>query len=334
MKSNSTKRTLVGKILFVYLTSLLILSFSIQAEAYSIVWTPAKNEQTIALGQAQDLTVTFRSSIDLKDAGLWISPGLQPFISLTPAYFKTIKANARKNVEIHFFIPPNTQAGMYYDGTIHLKVGSATNPQGLKVRLSVVYPENHPPVANAGPDQTAFVTQTVTLNESKSSDVDGDPLTFRWSFTSIPSGSGATLFDSSAVNPTFVVDKPGTYVVQLVLNDGYMDSAPDTVSISTENSKPVANAGPDQTVYVTDTVQLDGSKSTDVDGDLLSYKWSFVSVPAGSSAILSDPASVKPSFIVDKPGTYVAQLIVNDGYVDSLADTVTITTENSKTVAN
>jgi RHS repeat-associated protein len=193
---------------------------------------------------------------------------------------------------------------------------------------------NSAPVANAGPDQTVFVTQTVTLDGSKSSDVDGDPLTYSWSFTSVPSGSAAILSDPSAVKPTFVVDKPGIYLVQLIVNDGYVDSLPDSVTISTENSKPVANAGADQTVYVTDTVQLDGSKSTDVDGDLLSYKWSFVSVPTGSSASLSDTTSVKPSFVADKPGAYVAQLIVNDGKVDSIADTVTITTANSKPVAD
>ena len=39
------------------------------------------------------------------------------------------------------------------------------------------------------------------------------------------------------------------------------------------NTPPVADAGPDQTVQVTDTVQLDGSGSTDVDGDLLTFSW-------------------------------------------------------------
>src|SRR4030065_2797685 len=73
-----------------------------------------------------------------------------------------------------------------------------------------------------------------------------------------------------------------------------------TISILGMNHSPVANAGPDQTVYVGDTVQLDGSKSSDVDGDLLIYRWSFISIPAGSAATVSDPTLVKPSFTVDK----------------------------------
>ncbi|MGC9967116.1 MAG: PKD domain-containing protein, partial [Syntrophobacteraceae bacterium] len=216
-----------------------------------------------------------------------------------------------------------------------LKIGhNPFDPNVLSWTISGKRPADSPPVASAGPDQTVFVTQTVQLDGSKSSDPDGDALTFKWSFVSIPAGSGAALSDPSSVNPTFVVDRPGTYIVQLVANDGLLDSAPARVTISTQNSKPVANGGPDQTVHIGDTVTLDGSKSSDVDGDLLTFKWSLTTLPAGSTAVLSNPSDVKPSFEVDKPGTYVAQLIVNDGKLDSAPATVTIITENSKPVAN
>ena len=206
---------------------------------------------------------------------------------------------------------------------------------GSFITVSILsQPTNHPPVANAGPDQTVYMGDKVKLDGNKSSDIDGDPLTFHWSLTSTPSGSRATLSDSKTVNPIFVVDKPGAYVVQLIVNDGIEDSLPDAVTISTVNSRPVANAGPDQSVYVTDTVQLDGSKSTDVDGNLLTYKWSSTSAPQSTSITLSDPASVQPSFKVDNPGIYTVELIVNDGQLDSIPDTVTITTANSKPVAN
>jgi hypothetical protein len=189
--------------------------------------------------------------------------------------------------------------------------------------------QNSPPVANAGPDQSVFFGDTVTLDGSGSTDVDGDPLTYSWSFTSRPPGSTATLSDPFAVNPTFVVDVSGTYVVQLIVNDGTVNSAPDSVTINTLNSPPVANAGPDQSPFVTDTVTLDGSGSTDVDGDPLTYSWSFTSQPAGSTATLSDPFAVNPTFVVDVFGTYVVQLIVNDGTVNSDPDTMTIITLNS-----
>ncbi|MDA2919342.1 PKD domain-containing protein [Desulfobacterota bacterium AH_259_B03_O07] len=193
---------------------------------------------------------------------------------------------------------------------------------------------NSAPVANAGPDQSVFVGDTVQLDGSGSSDVDGDTLTFSWSFVSRPQGSNATLSDPTAVQPTFDVDVFGTYVLELIVNDGTVDSAPDSVTITTLNSPPVANAGPDQAISVPTTVQLDGSGSTDVDGDLLTFNWSLTSIPQGSSAQLSDANIVNPTFNADIPGTYVAQLIVNDGTVDSDADTVTITTENIRPVVD
>ena len=126
--------------------------------------------------------------------------------------------------------------------------------------------DNQPPMADAGADQAVYVNHTVRLDGSGSSDVDGNSLTFTWSFVSKPSGSNATLSDTKAVKPIFDVDAAGTYTVQLIVNDGTVNSAPDTVTISTDNSAPVGHAGADQAVLVNDTVQLDGSGSSDVDG--------------------------------------------------------------------
>jgi len=193
---------------------------------------------------------------------------------------------------------------------------------------------NSPPVANAGPAQTVTPRTVVRLDGSASSDPDNHPLTFAWSLIKIPSSSAATLSDPRAVHPTFTVDLPGTYVAQLIVNDGLLDSAPATVTISTLNSAPVANAGPDQSVRVGATVVLDGSASSDADRDALAFAWSFTSLPTDSTTTLSNPTSVHPTFVVDKRGMYVVQLIVNDGTVNSAPDTVSITTTNAPPVAN
>ena len=100
---------------------------------------------------------------------------------------------------------------------------------------------------------------------------DGDPLAFRWSLLSRPDGSAAVLSDPSAVAPLFVVDVAGTYVAQLIVNDGLQDSEPDTVTITTENSRPTADAGPDQQAARGATVVLDGSGSSDPDGTPLAF---------------------------------------------------------------
>ncbi|WP_434113447.1 PKD domain-containing protein [Methylocaldum sp. GT1TLB] len=209
-------------------------------------------------------------------------------------------------------------------------------PANVKFRPSLLewrFGHDLRPVAEAGPDQTAPVGTTVYLDGSTSSDGDGDPLTFRWTFTEKPNGSTAILSDRTAVNPTFTIDKPGTYTVQLVVDDGQLASVPDTVTVSTVNSAPVANAGPDQTAPVGTTVRLDGSASSDVDGDPLSYQWTLTLAPDGSAAHLSDPNSATPAFTLDRPGYYSAQLVVDDGLASSEPDFVSIATLNSKPVA-
>ncbi len=83
-----------------------------------------------------------------------------------------------------------------------------------------------------------------------------------------------------------------------------------------ENKPPVANAGSDQpppTVCVSQTVQLDGSRSSDPEKNLLFFKWMFISKPTGS-LLLDPPAVMRPTFIPDKSGEYVLELTVHDGF--------------------
>jgi hypothetical protein len=120
------------------------------------------------------------------------------------------------------------------------------------------------------------------------------------------------------------LDRSGSYVLQLIVSDGQLDSVPDLMLVTTLNSRPVADAGSDRAGVIGTPVQLTGSGSHDVDGDPLTYFWSFTTVPAGSQASLSSDSVVNPSFAPDVGGTYVAQLIVSDGHLKSDPDTVVI----------
>ena len=186
---------------------------------------------------------------------------------------------------------------------------------------------NSAPTADAGSDQNVATGTQVTLDGSGSSDADGDTLTYSWSFTSVPSGSAASLSGASTITPTFTPDVDGDYVVQLVVNDGDVDSAPDqlTVMSATQNSPPMADAGPNQEVISGSQVTLNGTGSSDADGDSLSHEWSFVSKPTGSAATLAGSNSISPQFTADLEGTFVVQLVVNDGSESSAPDQVTVT---------
>jgi alpha-tubulin suppressor-like RCC1 family protein len=88
-------------------------------------------------------------------------------------------------------------------------------------------------IANAGPPQTVQTGTIVTLDGSGSTDSSGlTPLTYAWSFISVAPGSTATLANATSVHPTFTVDQPGNYVVQLVvINSAGMSSTPSIVPI-------------------------------------------------------------------------------------------------------
>jgi subtilisin family serine protease len=288
---------------------------------------------------------------------------------------------------------------------------------------------NEKPTANAGDNQTANREETITLNGSDSSDKNGDSLTYKWEFVSKPTGSTSSLSNSNTTSPTFVADVAGEYVLQLIVNDGKVNSDPSnvtitvsgssdggadvttwttgaynnnedrsqklsisgasslvvrvvgkvessfdfiyiydasgkeiaqydgtinktlivqgssitarllsdssetasgvTVSISEEgeevNNKPIANAGTNQNGHTGDSILLNGSKSSDKDEDSLTYQWKFNSKPSGSKALFTDKMTDSPSFIADKVGNYVVELIVNDGTVDSSPSTITVT---------
>ena len=88
------------------------------------------------------------------------------------------------------------------------------------------------------------------------------------------------------------------------------------------NTAPRSDAGPDQRVTAGARVHLDGSASSDADGDTLSYRWT---APSGIS--LSDPSAMQPTFSTGATAggaTYAFSLVVNDGSVDSGSDTVVV----------
>jgi hypothetical protein len=183
------------------------------------------------------------------------------------------------------------------------------------------------PVANAGTAQNVLVGTTVALSGAVSSDANGDSLTYLWSFTSKPVGSTSILSNTSSVNPSFVPNIAGSYVLNLIVNDGRVSSAASTVTIAAAaaNVAPVSNAGTAQNAVVDSTVALSGGASSDANGDTLAYTWGFTSKPSGSTATLSNVAIVSPTFVPDLAGSYVLNLVVSDGQLSSTVSTVTIT---------
>ena len=184
-----------------------------------------------------------------------------------------------------------------------------------------------PPVAQAGPAQSVATGTVVTLDGSASSAHAGRTLSYTWTLQSKPAGSAASLSSQTSARPTFTADVAGTYVASVIVNDGKVSSNAAAVSItaSAANAAPVANAGYAQNVLSGSVVELDGSTSSDANGDVLTFAWELTEKPANSTATLSSVSSARTTFTADATGLYVAKLIVNDGKASSADATVTIT---------
>jgi hypothetical protein len=94
------------------------------------------------------------------------------------------------------------------------------------------------------------------------------------------------------------------------------------------NRAPLADAGPDQDVDPLQEVVLDGSQSSDPDGDLpLSFAWTLVRRPEGSATVLADETLAQAAMTPDLVGVYEAELFVTDStdLTSLLPDRVVIT---------
>ena len=194
------------------------------------------------------------------------------------------------------------------------------------ITITVLDVDNTAPVADAGPDLGFPLDAIIFLDGSASRDDDGDALSFLWRLTAGP--GTVTLSDSTAAQTSFTATVAGDYVFALLVSDSVM-TANDEVTISlsaADNIRPIADAGADTVITVGSQLVLDGSASSDPDGDglTLEYEWT-ISGPPGVQITLSEPSSETPSFTPLEAGEYTVALTVRDaGGLESLRHQIVV----------
>jgi len=182
---------------------------------------------------------------------------------------------------------------------------------------------NQPPVAHANGPYSGTAGQAVSFNSAGSSDPDGSIVAYAWSF-----GDGGT---SSQANPTHTYGSAGTYSVSLTVTDNNGAKASDSTSanIATttpSNQPPVAHANGPYSGTAGQAVSFSSAGSSDPDGSIVAYAWSFGDGGTSSQA--------NPTHTYGSAGTYTVGLTVTDNNGAKASDATTASIQGSVSTPN
>jgi PKD repeat protein len=207
----------------------------------------------------------------------------------------------------------------FYEARLDLVDNGLPEPAVVSFPFAVIVADrpNLPPVAEAGPDMAAVAGAEIAFDASASRDPDGSILTHSWDF-----GDGNT---ASGIRTRHVYQFPGVYTLTLAVgDDGPHDrlTATDSVTVTVApapNQPPVAEAGTDRMVATGEIIEFEGRDSSDPDGNVLAWRWSF-----GDGGASPDAA---PRHAFHDPGVYTVELTVTDDGEPAMtsSDTVTVT---------
>lgn len=204
----------------------------------------------------------------------------------------------------------------------------ATATDDVLIIVDAEPPANKAPVALAGNDvNLTLPTNSTSINGNASNDPDGSIVTYSWTIISGPSQPdlGNTTTPYLNINNLVI----GTYVFRLTVTDNKAATSFDDVTVNVYsgpegNKLPFANAGNDINVFLpASTANLTGSTSSDPDGYIRDYRWSFVSGPSGYA--ISNDYAADPTVSNLREGVYVFRLLVIDNNGATATDDVTIT---------
>ncbi len=167
--------------------------------------------------------------------------------------------------------------------------------------VTVNEPVNEAPRASFSVTPTSgIVPVSVNVDANGSSDLDGSIVSYEWDF-----GDGAT---AQGVTASHTYSTVGTYTITLVVtdNDESAGSTTRTVTVSSPSNQPptAAFTATPQSGSAPLLVSTDAQSSSDADGTISNYAWSFGDGATGSGA------TAQHEYVI--PGTYTLMLTVTD----------------------
>ena len=176
---------------------------------------------------------------------------------------------------------------------------------------------NHPPTAAPGGPYSGTEGATVGFDGSGSSDPDGDPLGYAWSFGD---GSSAT-----GVAPSHTYVGAGSYTVTLTVTDTHGASGSATTTATIANVSPVVNAGPNQVVAAGSPVTLRATFSDGANDGPWSYAVDWGDGSPQTSGSATPSTSITPSHVYASGGQFAVRVTVTDKFGAAGSGTLTVT---------
>jgi len=184
-----------------------------------------------------------------------------------------------------------------------------TGTRTVNVDLTPLFPTNDPPNASftvSPPNPT--IGSFVQFNGASSFDSDGSIGSYEWSFGDGTSGFGPFVSHRFTIGGTFSV------TLTVTDDDGAADSTTRQIQVGPTTQPPVASfTFNPESPQVGTWIQFNASASSDPDGSITSYEWSFGDGSAGFGPFVSH------RFMAN--GTYSVTLTVTDN--DALSSSTT-----------
>jgi len=218
-------------------------------------------------------------------------------------------------------------------GTALVFMLTVTDNNGLKatdtciVNVTLI---NQPPVADAGPEQAVSPWTIVTLDGSKSTDLEDSSLSYLWEQTD---GAPVTLSKSDVPQPNFIAPESlsgsASLTFRLTVSDtfGLKSRSTCTVNVISRHAAPHADVGPNQTVSSGEVASLNGSGTPDPASAIASVRWHQT---GGSPVTFSDPKVLLPTFVAptyagdSNPLTFRFTVTDHAGLQSGATQTVTV----------
>jgi plastocyanin len=200
-----------------------------------------------------------------------------------------------------------TPSHTYALSTTYIAIVTATNTTDMITATTRVTITNQSPIANAGADQSAAVSATVTLNGSGSADPDGHlPLAYLWRQTG---GPAVTLSTPHTVTTMFTAPaSPTILTFTLIVTDarGLASSADSSVVIVTDS--PIL--GLQATNSSTTTLGFATAFSATItSGTNVAYEWNFGDGATASGAFANHTYAAVGNYLVVVTGTNNGNLV-------------------------